>query len=129
MDMMSRRKFLQDSACGFGALAFSGLSASAAPDPLSAKLPHHAAKAKRVIFLFMQGGVSHVDSYDYKPRLAQDDGKMFGFDDARTVANTGQRGSWHRVRKPPWSSAKYAPRGGWASRLLPEANRHFDVLC
>src|SRR6185436_13614852 len=129
MTLLSRRKFLQDSACGFGALAFSGLSASAAPDPLSAKLPHHAAKAKRVIFLFMQGGVSHVDSYDYKPRLAQDDGKMFGFDDARTVANTGQRGSSQRVMKSPWSFAKYGHSGRWASNLFPEINRRVDDLC
>ena len=68
-----------------------------AADPLAAQLPHHLPRAKRVIFLFMQGGVSHVDSYDYKPRLEQDDGKMMAFDDARVVANTGKRGSSQRV--------------------------------
>jgi hypothetical protein len=129
MELLSRRKFLQDSACGFGALAFSGLAAAAPSDPLSAKLPHFAAKAKRVIFLFMQGGVSHVDSFDYKPRLQKDDGKMFGFDDARTVANTGQRGSSQRVMKSPWTFSKYGQSGRWASSLFPEINRRVDDLC
>ena len=88
---LSRRDLLTRTACGFGALALAGLATesraadlSGAPaDPLAPKAPHHARKAKRVIFLFMQGGVSHVDSYDYKPRLDKDDGKQLPFDDAR----------------------------------------------
>ena len=78
MEFLSRRRFLQDSACGFGALAFAGMGTSRAfadGDPLASKKPHHRARAKRVIFLFMQGGVSHVDSYDYKPILDQQDGR------------------------------------------------------
>ena len=57
MEFLSRRRFLQDSACGFGSLAFAGLGASkifANDDPLAAKKPHHRPRAKRVIFLFMQ---------------------------------------------------------------------------
>src|SRR5439155_11147640 len=92
---ISRREWLSRSACGFGALALAGLSArsatAASADPLAPKLPHFAPKAKRVIFLFMQGGVSHVDSYDYKPRLIQDAGKQLPFDDARALANSGTR--------------------------------------
>jgi len=133
VELLSRRRFLQDSACGFGALAFRGLGAHAlrAPeaDPLAAKLPHFAPKAKRVLFLFMQGGVSHVDSYDYKPRLAKDDGKMLGFDDARQLANTGQRGSSQRLMKGPWTFSKHGESGRWASSLFPELNRHVDDLC
>ena len=68
-----------------------------AANPLAAKSGHHTAKAKRVIFLFMQGGVSHVDSFDYKPALDKDDGKQITFDDARVIANTGMRGS-HAAR-------------------------------
>src|SRR5687768_15042494 len=49
--------------------------ATPSADPLAPKLPHFAAKAKRVIFLFMTGGVSHVDSFDYKPKLIADAGK------------------------------------------------------
>ncbi len=129
MTLFSRRRFLQDSACGFGSLALSGLAAAAPSDPLAPKRPHFAPRVKRVIFLFMQGGVSHVDSYDYKPRLDRDDGKMFGFDDARTVANTGQRGSSQRVMKPLWRFAQHGQSGRWGSALFPEINRHVDDLC
>src|SRR5262245_4183667 len=130
---MSRRRFLQDSACGFGALAFAGLGSgralAAAADPLAPKLPHHAPKARRVIFLFMQGGVSHVDSYDYKPRLDRDDGKTFAFDDARVLANTGRRGSTQRVMKPLWRFSRHGECGRWGSALFPEVNKHVDDLC
>src|SRR5947209_8797099 len=77
----------------------------------------------------MQGGVSHVDSYDYKPRLARDDGKMFPFDDARIIANTGARGSSQRVMKPLWKFAQHGQSGRWGSELFPEINRHVDDLC
>ena len=83
---ISRRDWLSRTGCGFGALALAGLStAQAARDnPLAARAPHFPAKAKRVIFLFMQGGVSHVDSYDYKPRLFKDDGKIIDVADSRS---------------------------------------------
>src|SRR6185503_9169281 len=134
VDLMSRRRFLQDSACGFGALAFAGLGAgkalAAGNDPLGAKRPHFAPKAKRVIFLFMQGGVSHVDSYDYKPLLFQQDGKMFSFDDARQIANSGQRQkSSQRIFKPMWKFSQYGQSGRWGSMLFPEVNQHVDDLC
>src|SRR6187200_1933789 len=96
----SRREWMTQTACGFGSLAFAGLTAEtalAAPNPLAPKKPHFAPKAKRMIFLFMQGGVSHVDSYDYKPRLEKDDGKQLKFDDARIIANSGVRGSNKRI--------------------------------
>ena len=105
---ISRRQMLKSSACGFGYLAMAGL-AGAASNPLAGRAPHFTPRAKRVIFLFMQGGVSHVDSYDHKPRLVKDDGKMFSFDDARSIANSGVRTlSNHRVMKPLW---KFAQRG------------------
>jgi hypothetical protein len=133
VEQLSRRRFLQDSACGFGALALAGLGASKLragdTDPLAAKLPHFAPKAKRVLFLFMQGGVSHVDSYDYKPLLAKNDGKMMSFDDSRTIANTGQRGTSQRLFKGPWNFSKVGESGRWASSLFPELNRHVDDLC
>jgi hypothetical protein len=124
---ISRRDWLQRTACGFGSLAFAGLAAAA--DPLAPRTPHLTPWAKRVIFLFMQGGVSHVDSYDYKPRLEQDDGKLLPFDDARVLANTGKRGSTQRVMKPLWKFARRGQCGRWASDLFPETNRHVDDLC
>ena len=122
----TRRELLGAAACGFGQLAFSGLSAFGHDGP---KKTHHAPKAKRVIFLFMQGGVSHVDSYDYKPRLAKDEGKMMPFDDARVLANTGQKGSSQRLMKGPWDFAKHGESGKWASSLFPEMNKHVDKMC
>jgi hypothetical protein len=122
---LSRRQLLAAAGCGFGSLAFGGLSAFA-NDP--ARRPHHAPKAKRVIFLFMQGGVSHVDSFDYKPILAKDAGKMMPFDDARTIANGGMKGSSQRLMKGPWDFARHGKSGHWASTLFPEMNKHVDKM-
>jgi hypothetical protein len=130
---LSRRDFLKSTGCGFGYMALAGLTgqalSAAAADPLAAKAPHFPARAKRVIFLFMQGGVSHVDSYDHKPRLDKDDGKMFSFDDARQRANTGQGGSSQRVMKSLWKFSQHGQSGRWASDLFPEVNKHVDDLC
>jgi hypothetical protein len=110
-------------------LAAERAAAEAPSDPLAPRAPHFAPRAKRVIFLFMQGGVSQVDSYDYKPRLARDDGRMMPFDDARALANTGARGTSQRVMRSPWRFARYGQCGKWASDLFPEVNRHVDDLC
>jgi hypothetical protein len=104
------------------------VTASAA-NPLAARLPHFAARAKRVIFLFMQGGPSHVDSFDYKPQLLARDGKAMPFDDARVIANTGKRGSSQRVMRPMWEFARHGQSGRWASTLFPEIAKHADELC
>jgi hypothetical protein len=77
----------------------------------------------------MQGGVSQVDSFDYKPRLFQDDGKMMPFDDARVLANTGMRGSSQRAMRPLWAFSRHGQCGRWGSELFPEINRHVDDLC
>lgn len=120
---------LQGTACGFGYLALAGLAAAGTSNPLSARAPHFTPRAKRVIFLFMQGGVSQVDSFDYKPRLATEDGKMMAFDDARVLANTGARGSSQRAMKSLWKFAQRGECGRWASDLFPEINQHVDDLC
>ena len=120
----SRRQFLQTTACGFGSLALSAM----ANNPLAGKKPHHQPRAKRVIFLFMQGGVSHVDSYDYKPRLFKEDGKVIDVQDARAIAKTG-KGAPQRVMKPLWDFAQHGESGRWASNLFPNVNRHIDDLC
>src|SRR5688572_17717528 len=131
---MTRRDALRNAACGFGYLALAGLASrqgygGVVANPLAARLPHFAARAKRVIFLFMQGGVSHVDSFDYKPELMKQDGKTMPFDNARVIANTGMRGSQERVMKPLWDFARHGQTGRWASNLFPEMNKHVDDLC
>ena len=135
MSPISRRDWLTRTSCGFGSLALSALAASAGinpaarQNPLAPKAPPFPAKAKRVIFLFMQGGVSHVDSYDYKPRLDKDDGQQLPFDDARAIANSGARGSSKRVMKPLWKFAQHGQSGRWASDLFPEVAKRVDDLC
>lgn len=127
----SRREALKSAACGFGYLALAGLAqrANASPgNPLAPKAPHFPAKAKRVVFIFMQGGPSHVDSFDYKPRLDRDDGKMFDFDDARAVARTG-KGSTQRVMKPLWKFSQRGQCGRWMSDLFPNIAEHADDIC
>src|SRR5688572_26971026 len=121
-DFPTRRDLLKSAACGFGYLALAGLANAQSR-------PHLAARAKRVIFLFMQGGPSQIDTFDYKPRLAQDDGKKHPFDDARAVANTGTRGTDQRVLKSPWKFARHGQSGRWVSELFPEMARHVDDLC
>src|SRR5437870_1103959 len=86
--MFTRREMLQRFANGFGMLGLAALladeakateAASQALNPLTVKPPHFPARAKRVIFLFMSGGPSHVDTFDPKPRLARDNGKPLPF--------------------------------------------------
>jgi hypothetical protein len=76
----NRREFLTDCFCGFGSLAFASMMAqeqarAAAYNPLAAKPPHMPAKAKAVIFVFMAGGPSHLETFDPKPLLNQLNGQ------------------------------------------------------
>ena len=73
--MNTRREFLQTSGVGFGWLAFQALAQAEAGAPLAVKQPHFNATAKRVIFLCMRGAPSHVDTFDYKPKLTAASGK------------------------------------------------------
>jgi hypothetical protein len=138
--MFSRRQLLRHSACGFGAIAATGLlgQASKAAIPGDSLTTggrieglaglHHPAKAKRVIFLFMQGGVSQVDSFDPKPILDKRDGEMIAFDDAREFANTRKLGGTHRVMKSPWAFKQYGQSGRYVSELFPHIAKHVDRL-
>lgn len=76
----------------------------------------------------MQGGPSHVDTYDYKPALYKNDGKKMPFDDARTIANTGKRGTSERVMKPMWKYKQYGESGRQTSDLFRETAEHSDEL-
>src|SRR2546423_15583290 len=106
--LLSRRQALKSLACGFGYLALADLAS--ATNPLAPRPPHHPARAKRAIFLFMQGGPSHVDTFDYKPRLARDDGRMLNFADARPLART-MEGGQHRVLQAQWRFRPYGQSG------------------
>ncbi|WP_020468655.1 DUF1501 domain-containing protein [Zavarzinella formosa] len=128
----SRREMLRQSANGFGLLALAGLladeargqSAKTVPDPLAPKPPQFPAKAKRVIFLFMHGGPSQVDTFDYKPLLERDNGKPLPFAKPRVVS--GETGN---LLKSPWKFKQHGKSGAWASELFPEVASHADDLC
>lgn len=127
---IGRRQLLQHTACGFGALATQALMASS-PSSVSdggVAMPHHPPRAKRIIFLFMQGGVSQVDSFDYKPLLADRDGERLTFDDARQLAKTGLATN-HRLMRSPWKFRRYGKTGRWASDLFPRMAEHIDEMC
>ena len=90
INVLSRRQLLGRAACGFGALALAGLAGSPLPAVDAPRtVLHHPAKAKRVIFLFMAGGVSQVDSFDWKPELVKQDGRMLDFADERAIKRGG----------------------------------------
>ena len=121
---MSRREMLKGVSCGFGMLAFAGIAQSvcarqAAPaSALAVKNPHFAPRAKRVIFLCMSGGPSHLDMFDYKPKLVADDGKSL---------STGRR----RGAKLMGSPFKFSPRGEsgmYFSELVPNIGSHADQI-
>ena len=122
LDGVSRRAALKASSCGFGYLAFAGLAAAestAAKSPLAPKAPHFPATAKRVIFLSMAGGPSHVDTFDHKPKLNSDDGQ------SPPVGN--RRGA--KLLGSPWSFKKHGQAGTWMSELLPNLAERADDLC
>lgn len=127
----SRREFLARNACGFGALAAASLLTSESRSQESAELGglHHAPRAKRVIFLFMQGGVSQVDSFDRKEQLQLRDGEQVGFTDSRQLANTGMGQSTQRLMKSPWEFSRYGESGLEVSGLFPSMAEHADELC
>ncbi len=128
---LSRREMLRRTACGFGSIALAGLcrdvAAANAHNPLAARAGHLPARAKRVIFLFMQGGPSHVDTFDYKPKLEANhlnkvDVLGYRFDDFRKMTK-------RTMMKPLWDFNRYGQCGHAVSDLFPETARHVDDLC
>lgn len=121
---ITRRALLQG-ACGFGALAASGLARDEAA--LGARSPMFAPRAKRVIFLFMQGGPSHVDTFDYKPELVRSDGKSIDFTGVRF--GTFGKHSKRRLMKPLWNFRQHGECGRFVSELFPHQAQVVDDLC
>ncbi len=122
--LFTRRDILRQMSCGFGFLAFAGLSNSAGAaaaalhtgNPLASKPPHFPAKAKRVIFLCMRGGPSHVDTFDYKPKLTADTGKP-----GRRPGTT--------LLGSKWKFSQHGKGGLWLSELYPNLAKQADDLC
>jgi len=120
---ISRRALLQRSACGFGMLGLAGMLH--AENPLAVRQPHFTPRAKRVIFLFMHGGPSHIDTFDPKPKLVADSGKPLPFKRPLTFAE-GQVGA---LMKSPWGFKNYGQSGLPVSDLFPHVGSIVDDIC
>lgn len=114
----SRRDFLRRSGAGVGTLGLASVLASEAGyvDPLSPKQPHFPARAKNVIFLFMYGGPSHVDLFDYKPALEKHAGKKTSEFD---IANLKEARSQGVLVPSYYKFARHGQSGQWVSEALP----------
>jgi hypothetical protein len=137
-DFPTRRSFLQRAGSGFGLLALAGLldqqgwlssacaaDADRAMNPLAPRVPHFPARAQSVIWLFMNGGQSQVDTWDYKPKLAELHGKELPGFDKNTGFFTDQVGP---LMKSPFSFARYGESGAWVSGIFPNIAKHVDEL-
>ncbi len=121
----TRRDFLHTAAGGFASVALTGLlsqdgffgnaQAASLANPLMPKDPRLPGKAKSVIFLFMYGGPSHMDTFDYKPKLYPLDGKTI---DVKTFGRGGKKNQG-RVVGPKWHFKQYGQSGKWVSSLFP----------
>jgi len=117
---LSRRETLKSAGIGFGSLALAGLLgrnaiAAEAEKPLAPRPPHFTVKAKRIIFLFMEGAMSQMDTFEYKAQLQKDDNK-FGPGGGTLVASK-------------FKFAQHGKTGTWVSDLFPHTAKHVDKLC
>jgi hypothetical protein len=135
----TRREFLWESGCGFGGAALAALlsgdgffsSRAAAADtesayhnPIAAKSGHFSPKAKSVIFLFMYGGPSHIDTFDYKPQMVGMDGKTIA---VKTHGRGGHKNEG-RIVEPRWRFQQHGQCGKWVSTLFPHLGECADDI-
>ena len=132
---LTRRELLARAGCGFGLLALADLLASEisavaagepdrATQPYAVRSPHHTPRAKRVIFLYMPGGPSHVDLFDPKPRLVKDNGKPLPFEKPKL-----ERTKTGNLLASPWNFSRYGQSGIEVSSLLPHVASCIDDIC
>lgn len=131
----SRREMLSRCALGFGSVALTSLLGQPAfgsrirqvqdeKNPMAPRAPHFAPKARNVIYLYMDGGPSQVDTFDPKPRLAKDNGKPFGM----TIQPT-QFNNIGKTLQSPWKFRRYGESGLPVSDLFQNVGQHADDLC
>jgi hypothetical protein len=128
---ISRRQMLSRCAGGFGSVAAAALlpqaGLAATSNPLAPRQPHFPARARNIIFLYMDGGPSQVDTFDYKPLLE----KHHGEDPRRAIGKLEptQFNNVGKVLKSPWEFRQHGESGQWISSLFPHLARHADDLC
>jgi hypothetical protein len=122
----SRRRALKLAGCGFGYLALASLfeEAAQAANPLASKAALYNGSAKRVIFLFMHGGPSHIDTFDPKPLLARDSGKPL----PESLQKNGREGG-AKLMPSPFEFKKNGNSGIEISEIFPEISKCADDLC
>ena len=130
----TRREFLWQTGAGFGGLALTGMLSQ---DGFFAKAndtepngqrqlpqPHFPPKAKSVIFLFMYGGPSHIDTFDYKPTMKGRDNQTV---EVKTFGRGGHKNQG-RIVEPRWDFKQYGQCGKWVSDLFPNVAKHVDDI-
>ncbi|WP_339748962.1 DUF1501 domain-containing protein [uncultured Rubinisphaera sp.] len=130
----TRREFVWEAGAGFGSVAlasllgddgfFNNIAQAASAENVPNQGPHHKPKALNVIFLFMYGGPSHIDTFDYKPTMNGMDGKTV---DVKTFGRGGHK-SGGRIVEPRWKFNQYGECGKWVSDLFPNVARHVDDI-
>ncbi|HCO25201.1 MAG TPA: DUF1501 domain-containing protein [Gimesia maris] len=132
-DFEARRAFLKNAGSGFGSLALTGLlseqgilkSAGAEEeDGLEARKPHFIPKAKSIIWLFMPGSPSQVDTFDYKPMLQKKDGEKLEGADPKTGFFTTSG----KLLKSPFKFQQHGESGAWVSEIFPHVSQHVDDM-
>lgn len=130
----ARRRFLCDAGLGFGSLALASLlgrdaagntAGTTASGPVAPALPHHLPKAKRVIWLFMTGAPSQVDTWDYKPELQARNGEPLPGADSQV----GFFQTSGKCLASPFTWAQHGQSGTWVSDLFPHLSQHVDEMC
>jgi hypothetical protein len=132
----TRREFLWETGCGFGGAALTamllgdnfferaGASPPPASNPLAPKPSSRRASAKSVIFLFMYGGPSHIDTFDYKPSMVGMDGKTVA---VKTFGRGGHKNTG-RIVEPRWKFRQHGESGKWVSELFPHLGQCVDDI-
>src|ERR1700686_892391 len=126
----NRRPFLRSAVAGsllMPAILHELLAGDAPADPLAPRPAHFPARAQRVIFLFMSGGVSHVDSFDPKPKLVRDHGRTVTLDHPETRNRPGYERLF--LKRPQWTFHQHGQSGTEVSTLFPHVARCVDDLC
>jgi len=130
-DFRTRRAFLKNAALGCGSLALTNLlsdegllGSSAQAASSSTRPPHFAPKAKSVIWLFMPGSPSQVDTFDYKPHLQKCDGQKLEGADPKTGFFTTSG----KALKSPFKFARHGESGAWVSEIFPHMSKHVDEM-
>jgi hypothetical protein len=131
ISLPARRNFLQQAGLGFGSVALASMlqnetaRGAEVSDPLAQRPPHFPGQVKSIIWLFMTGAPSQVDTWDYKPELQKRNGQELAGSDPKTGFFTTSG----KCLKSPFAWAQHGESGSWVSDLFPHLSKHVDKMC